>query len=90
MDKKIHSVIQTVLEESGSRYFYKEHDDRYYIGCRFSAVDDTLIVTTLIEAMRDNQALLAMSEDDYRWEGASVISFQSKANAALFYLFMPH
>lgn len=90
MDKKFHTQIKSVLDQSSSRFFYAEHDDRHYIGCRFTEDDDAMVVTTLVEAMRDNQALIGMEESEFQWEGASMISFSSKADAALFWLCLPH
>jgi hypothetical protein len=82
------SAIRSSSKQS-SRFQYFEHDARHYICCHFTADDDTMIVETLLEGMRDNQALLAMTDQDYRWEGGSVISFETKENAALFYLCCP-
>lgn len=50
-----------------------------------------MVVRTLIEGMRDNQSLVAMTKDvDYRWEGAAIISFENKAYAAAFYMCLSH
>lgn len=68
-----------------------EHRSRHYIVCQFTPDDPPLVITTLIESMRDNQSLLVMTEGkDYKWEGAAMISFKKKGHAALFYLCCPH
>jgi hypothetical protein len=90
VDEDFRARVQIVLEQTSSRYSYLHYDDRHYIVCRFTADDNVMVIETLLEAMRDNQALLAMTERDYRWEGGSMISFATKDNAALFYLCCLH
>lgn len=68
-----------------------ECNSRHYIMCQFTPSDTQVVIVTLIEAMRDNQSLLVMTEGkDYVWEGAAMISFKDKGHAAMFYLCCPH
>jgi hypothetical protein len=76
--KDFRELVRDGLQQSSSKLVYFEHDSRHYLVCRV-----TDLITDL-QALLDNQALLAIT--DYRWEGASMISFGMKEDAALFYL----
>lgn len=74
-----------------SRFVYLSCDDRHFIVCRLTPHDGINVITVLLEAMQTNPVLAALTEGvDYRWEGASMISFASKSVAAAFYLLCPH
>lgn len=92
MAEDFRKTLRTIFEdEPSSRFIYMGCNSRHYIICQFADHDTVATITTLIEAMRDNQGLLVMREDtDYCWEGASMISFRKKEHAALFYLCCPH
>lgn len=83
-------LVRHALQETAGRFAYVDCQDRYVIVCRFDAHDDVLVVSALLELMRDNPVLTALQEGvDYTWEGASMIAFSDRAAATAYYLLCP-
>lgn len=72
--------------ESG-RFLYVNYENRHFIACRFTVHDGINVISVLLDAMQNNPVLSALIEGtDYRWEGASMISFANKSLATAFFL----